>query len=267
MSTEFVTILERRVDRGIGVRNGLLDALTFSSGAVDAISFLGLGKVFTAFMTGNVAFLGMGIARGNGAPRVVSVLASMAGFASGICLATMIVRNSGQPGAETCNQPPALVWPQSTTLALGISLLAHLSFIVIWLATGGRPSDSVIPVLLAVWALAMGMQSAAVRTLNVGGIMTTAATATFIVLVSDWANRIPLTADEHSRLRGVLISLVIGATAGTLLLFHARIYAPVLPFVVTLGVVATAARAFRYRDEEVRRERVASEGRPDAPAA
>ena len=44
----------------IGVRDLLLNGLTFSSGAVDAISFLTLGKGFTAFMTGNIAFLGCG---------------------------------------------------------------------------------------------------------------------------------------------------------------------------------------------------------------
>src|SRR5260370_20711613 len=73
----------------VGVRQWLLDALTVSSGAIDSISFLGLGKVFTAFMTGNVAFLGMGIA-GNPVPPIVSVLASMAGFAVAIYFSTRI---------------------------------------------------------------------------------------------------------------------------------------------------------------------------------
>jgi len=41
------------------VRDRLLYALTVSSGAIDAISFIALGKVFTAFMTGNIAFLGL----------------------------------------------------------------------------------------------------------------------------------------------------------------------------------------------------------------
>ena len=61
MSAEPVRTSVGRVDRQIsyvGVRNWLLNALTVSSGAVDAISFLALGKVFTAFMTGNIAFLG-----------------------------------------------------------------------------------------------------------------------------------------------------------------------------------------------------------------
>jgi len=40
---------------------GLL-VLTAVSGIVDAISFLGLGHVFTANMTGNVAFLAFAVA-------------------------------------------------------------------------------------------------------------------------------------------------------------------------------------------------------------
>ena len=244
-----------RVDRQVNdvkVRNRLLDALTVSSGAVDAVSFLALGKVFTAFVTGNVAFLGMAIASTTGstiygvvAPRAISVLAAMAGFAVGVFLATKIVRQH-VPKDE---QATGIVWPERTTLALGFSLLAHLCFVLIWFATSARPGDNVIPVLLAAWALAMGMQSAAVRQLDVPGIFTTAATATFIFLFGDWAYNRPLTSEEHSRLRGVLVSLAIGATAGGLLLIHAPIYAPVLPFVITIGVVVTAASVFRYRAE------------------
>ena len=248
MSTESVTAPLEKVDRQVShvrVRNWLLAALTVSSGAVDVISFLALGKIFTAFMTGNIAFLGMGIAGHPGALRIVSVLASMAGFAGGVYLATKIVKRSSQSAAHEGAQAAGVVWPRATTFALGISLLPHLCFLVIWFATRGQPGDNLIPVLLAVWALAMGNQSAAVRQLNVGGVFTTAATATFIFLVGDWANNRPLTSEEHSRLRGVLVSLVIGATAGALLLLHAPIFAPLLPLVVTALVVAVAARVFR----------------------
>ena len=259
-----------RVDRQVNdvkVRNKVLDALTVSSGAVDAVSFLALGKVFTAFVTGNVAFLGMAIASTTGSaiygvapPRVIWVLASLAGFAGGIYLGTKIVRSSRQPASHKGEQPNGVVWPDRTTFALGLSLLAHLCFVLIWFATSARPGDNVIPVLLATWALAMGMQSAAVRNLNVGGIFTTAATATFIFLFGAVANGVPLTGDERRRMRGVLVSLAIGATAGGLLLIHAPIYAPVLPFVITIGVVATAAKAFRHDDE-------ASESRGNVPLA
>jgi uncharacterized membrane protein YoaK (UPF0700 family) len=173
----------------------------------------------------------------------------MAGFAAGIYLATKIVRRYEQSAANKNQQPTGVVWPRQTTLALSISLLAHLCFVLIWFATSARPGASVIPVLLATWALAMGMQSAAVRQLDVPGIFTTAATATFIFLFGDWAYNRPLTSEEHGRLRGVLVSLAIGATAGGLLLIHAPIYAPVLPFVITIGVVVTAASVFRYRAE------------------
>src|SRR6188472_4337630 len=102
MSTESITTQAANGEGQINyvdVRNGLLNALTVSSGAVDAISFLALGKVFTAFMTGNFAFLGMAIASTTGlttygvvAPRAVSVLTAIAGFAIGVFIATRIVR-------------------------------------------------------------------------------------------------------------------------------------------------------------------------------
>jgi uncharacterized membrane protein YoaK (UPF0700 family) len=260
MSTESPTTSLGSVDgqkSHAGVRNWLLDGLTLSSGAVDAISFLALGKVFTAFMTGNIAFAGMRVAGSTVAPRIAWLLASMVGYAVGIYLATRIVRRS---------QPTTLVWPRATTVALGVSLLPHLAFAVIWFAIGGRPDDTVIPVLLGVWAMAMGMQSGAVRRLNVGGVFTTAATATFIFLVGDWANRNSLTSDEHNRLRGVLVSLFVGATVGGWLLLHAPVYAPLFPFAVTALVVATAARTFRHGDQ-ARAEGAASEGRSGVRAA
>jgi len=54
---------------------------------------------------------------------------------------------------------------------------------------------------------------------------------------------------ERRWLVGVLVSLFVGATAGGLLLVHARSYAPVLSFVITVAVVATAATLLRERDK------------------
>jgi uncharacterized membrane protein YoaK (UPF0700 family) len=228
MQTEVSTEIQHQAVE-LGVRDLLLNALTVSSGAIDAISFLALGKVFTAFMTGNIAFLGLRVA-GAAAPGAVSILVSMAAFAAGVYLSTRIVKPSEGSG----------LWPRPVTVALGLSLIAHAVFLVVWFASNGQPTVDVAHVLLAAWALAMGMQSAAVRTLHVDGVFTTAATATIIFLVGDIANW-SRTAAERWRLAGVLVSLFVGATAGGLLLVHAPIYAPVLPFVITVAAVATAA--------------------------
>jgi uncharacterized membrane protein YoaK (UPF0700 family) len=47
----------------------LLRLLSLTTGLVDAVSVLGLGKVFTANMTGNVIFLGFALAGTPGSAR------------------------------------------------------------------------------------------------------------------------------------------------------------------------------------------------------
>jgi uncharacterized membrane protein YoaK (UPF0700 family) len=235
MQTEILTEIHHQAVE-LRVRDLLLNALTVSSGAVDAISFLALGKVFSAFMTGNIAFFGLRVAGASNAPGGVAIFASMAAFAMGVYLSTRIVEFPEGSG----------LWPKQVTVALGVSLIAHAVFLAVWFASNGQPSIDVAHVLLGSWALAMGMQSAAVRTLHVEGVFTTAATATIIFLAGDITNW-SATVVERRRFAGVLVSLFVGATAGGLLLVHAHIYAPLLPFVITVVVVATAAIVFRER--------------------
>jgi len=217
------------------VRDLLLQGLTFSTGAVDAICFLQLGKVFTAFMTGNIAFLGLRVANAGG-PEWSAIIAAMATFAVGVYLGTLIVKSkeNGTSG----------VWPRRVTVALGLSLIGHVGFLTLWLASRGQPSTDVATGLICLWGAAMGMQSAAGRSLHVEGVFTTAATATYIFLFGDFTNW-SKSAEERRRLRGVLIALFLGALAGGLLLEHARICAPALPFIATAIVVAVAAVHFR----------------------
>jgi uncharacterized membrane protein YoaK (UPF0700 family) len=187
-------------------------------------------------MTGNIVFFGLRVAGASHAPGGVAIFVSMAAFAAGVYLSTRIVKGSENSG----------IWSQRVTVALGMSLIAHAVFLVVWFASNGQPTVDVAHVLLALWALAMGMQSAAVRTLHVDGVFTTAATATIIFLVGDLTNS-SHTVAERRRLAGVLVSLFLGATAGGLLLVHANIYAPLLPFVITVAAVATAATLLRER--------------------
>jgi uncharacterized membrane protein YoaK (UPF0700 family) len=225
-------------DQAIGprLRDLLLNGLTVSSGAIDAISFLALGKVFSAFMTGNIAFFGLRVAGASHAPGGVAIFVSMAAFAVGVYLTTRIVMASETSGT----------WSRRVTVALGLSLIPHAAFLAVWFASNGQPSNDVAHLLLGLWAIAMGMQSAAVRTLHVDGVFTTAATATIIFLVSDIANW-SATVRERRRLAGVLASLFVGATAGGLLLVHAHLYAPVLPFVMTVLTVTTASIVLREK--------------------
>jgi uncharacterized membrane protein YoaK (UPF0700 family) len=234
MQTELVPKINNEAFE-LKIRDLLLNGLTFSSGAIDAISFLTLGKVFSAFMTGNIAFLGLRLA-GAGGPGWVAIMVAMAAFSVGVYLGTRIVKPKGCEASG--------VWPRRVTVALALSLLGHVGFLILWLAVRGQPSTDIAHCLLGFWGVAMGMQSAAVRSLHVEGVYTTAATATFIFVIGDFVNWSE-SAEERRRLWGVLISLFLGALAGGLLLVHAHIYAPVLPLVATVPVVATAAIAFR----------------------
>ena len=57
----------------------LLVLLTVVTGLVDAVSFISLGRVFVANMTGNVVFLGFALAGAPGLSLAAS-LAALAGF-------------------------------------------------------------------------------------------------------------------------------------------------------------------------------------------
>jgi hypothetical protein len=79
------------------LRNRLLVALSFSAGVVDMIFFLAFGKVFTAFQTGNLVFLGLGVVgsgpQGVVLPDVWRVIVSFLAFAVGV----MVSRESSGP--------------------------------------------------------------------------------------------------------------------------------------------------------------------------
>jgi uncharacterized membrane protein YoaK (UPF0700 family) len=61
-----------------------LFGLTFVTGIVDAVSFLGLGHVFTANMTGNVVFIGFALGGASDLSVLRSVVALLAFMAGGV---------------------------------------------------------------------------------------------------------------------------------------------------------------------------------------
>jgi uncharacterized membrane protein YoaK (UPF0700 family) len=213
------------------LREVLLVALTTSAGAVDAISYLALGKLFSAFQTGNIVFLGFKLA-GAAGPSTLRVIAALAGFALGAFLGARIVAPTAVGGA---------VWPQRVTVALAAGAVAQAVFCIVWLAVDGRPSSGAGDALIAISAVAMGLQTASVFSLGLRAIFTTAATATWTALMGDltsWSR----TRGERHRLAAILVALIGGAVVGTLLLDHARAWAALFPLIMTVAVVAVAAR-------------------------
>jgi len=206
-------------------RDLLLIALTFSSGAIDAISYFGLGKVFSAFMTGNIVFLGFGIANAGG-PNFLPVICALAFFATGAYLGTRITLPLPQNHGA---------WPGRVSATLAVVAVVEAVFLILWMASGAQPTTAMINVLLALFSLAMGLQTAAVRALGVPGVFTTAATFTLLAFAGDFAGSRPKA--EAPRLAGVLAGLIAGAIAGGFLFVHAPSYAPVLPLVTTILVI------------------------------
>jgi uncharacterized membrane protein YoaK (UPF0700 family) len=200
---------------------------------VDAISWLGLGKVFSAFMTGNLVFLGFA-AGGAAGPSLLRLIAATVAFGAGAAAGARIVRT----------RDPKALWPSEVTLALLVGLAFQAAFLVVWLAVSADPADGSGDVLIMLSASAMGVQTAAVFSLGVRADFTTAATATLAVLMGDLAGwKQP--SGERARLVGTLAALVAGAITGAALVTQASNWAPVFPLALTAAMLATALAHLR----------------------
>jgi uncharacterized membrane protein YoaK (UPF0700 family) len=206
---------------------------------VDAISFLGLGRVFTANMTGNLVLLGLAAGSASGA-EVLRSAVSLAAFVAGVFATARIAHRDATQHS----------WPPGVRVVLGCELLAQCVFLGGWLAASGRPDAALEVGLVALSALAMGLQSGAVRALGVGGVSTTYITGMLTGLIGQVAGT-PGSGHDKARRSLVLVALTVGAACSGLLVVHARRLAPILPAAVTLVVTVTA---------------VYVSGNPEAPA-
>jgi uncharacterized membrane protein YoaK (UPF0700 family) len=217
----------------IGIRDVALMALTISSGCVDAISYIVLGKVFTAFMTGNIVFLGLHTSHA-AEFEVFRIVRSLVSFSIGILVFRLIAKSF----RDSARRRP--VWTREVTATLVIMVIAQAGFLIVWLEAGGLPSGRVSNILVTLWAFAMGLQTGAVLSLGLPGVLTTAATGTVVALIASIAQW-PHPASDWRRLLGVVVCLFAGALLGGLLLIYARLYAPVLPLAGTTLALAIAA--------------------------
>lgn len=208
---------------------GLLLALTFSTGIVDAVSFLGLDRVFTGNATGNVLLLGMA-ATGSGLPVLRPAVALVA-FASGAVLAGRVLRSA--PAA----------WTRRTTALF--SLVGALVLLCSGLWWWWEERQGVVAVVVtALLGLAMGAQAATARRLAVADLTTVVVTMTLTGLAAESppggrTNR------RWRRRAGAVTLLGAGAATGALALRVHPGLALLLSAAVVLAVAATGAAARR----------------------
>jgi uncharacterized membrane protein YoaK (UPF0700 family) len=177
--------------------------LTLTTGVIDAASYLGLGHVFTANMTGNIVLLGFGIAGGSGLP-VVAPLVSLAAFLVGASL-------GGRMGIALPSGTRH--FSRAMLIEIGVLLLAAMLALVVDI-TPDRLSGDLVIVLLA---FGMGVRNATVRRLKVADLTTTVLTMTLTGLAAD--SPLGGGAGEGSRRRTVaVLAMLVGAIAGALLL-------------------------------------------------
>ncbi|MBU4465397.1 MAG: DUF1275 domain-containing protein [Actinobacteria bacterium] len=144
-------------------------ALTFTTGIVDAIGYLGLDKVFTANMTGNVVILGMALAGAPGLPIVGPVIALFA-FLLGAALGGRLMKGSrpGWSGHSTT----------AFTIAGGLVLVLGIGCLFVVPAQNSPWAYSITGILGA----AMGLQAGAARKLAVADVTTVVVTSTIVGL-------------------------------------------------------------------------------------
>ena len=178
--------------------------LTLTTGLVDAVSYLGLGRVFTANMTGNIVLLGFGIAGGAGLP-VVAPLVSLGAFLTGAAAAGMLARR------KAAAHPGDL----ARALAIEVSLIgvAVIAAVALDIRASALSGDAMVALL----ALAMGVRNATVRRIGVPDLTTTVLTLTLTGLAAES----PLVGGSGKgsiRRVAAVLAMLAGAVAGALLL-------------------------------------------------
>jgi len=195
--------------------------LTLLTGVVDAASYVGMGHVFVANMTGNVVFLGFALAGARGlsvASSLVALGAFLVGARAGGAIAEGLAAHRGRllrasTAVQACLIAAALV----LALAASSPLPAGLRYGV-----------------TALLAIAMGTQNSAVARLAVPELTTTVLTKTLTSLAAE-----PRSA-RHLQARRVtaVAAMLLGALVGALLVLEASIAAALA---VALALAATVA--------------------------
>src|ERR1700719_2083398 len=212
--------------------------MTAVTGLVDAVSFLSLGRVFTANMTGNVVILAFATARVPG----LSIAYSLTALLSFLVGAIFGGRIMDRAGADSQIRFAA------QALVLEVLFLSLASFCSI-----GYRSDllkhSFQPfVLIALTALAMGTRNAGVRKLAIPDLTTTVLTLTITGIGADSSIANGNNPRLARRVQSV-VAMFLGAALGAVIIRYSISAALWLGTAISALCSAALFRALRTPDE------------------
>ncbi|MFF9121788.1 YoaK family protein [Streptomyces sp. NPDC014889] len=201
----------------------VLLGLTVVSGLIDAVSYLGLGHVFTANMTGNVVVLGFAAA---GAPgfSVSHTATSLVCFLVGATVGGRVALRYGTGSRRT--------WARVTLAAEAVLVAASAA--VAFAAPG---TEAMVYSVIALTAFAMGLRNATVVKLNVPDLTTTVLTRTLTGLAAD-SRAGGGTGRRSPRRTASVIAMLAGAVLGAWLVVHHDLGIPLLLAAAMAGILA-----------------------------
>ncbi|MFG2590020.1 YoaK family protein [Streptomyces sp. NPDC048438] len=208
--------------------------LTVLTGLVDAFSYLLLGHVFVANMTGNVVFMGFALAGAAGFSTLASIVALVSFGAGALAGGVTVHRARAHRGRQL--QHALLVETVFVTAAM-----------IVTLVSGGPYTGGVRFTLIVLLALGLGVQNAAVRAFAVPDLTTTVLTRTLTGAVADSR----FAKGPGSRAGRRLLSaaaLLAGAFIGALVLLNGHPTLPLVLAVVLLAVLSTVATLLARTD-------------------
>jgi uncharacterized membrane protein YoaK (UPF0700 family) len=201
----------------------MLVALTVLAGIVDAASILRLGGVFVATVTGNIVFVGLGIA-GAREFAIGACLFAIGGFVLGALLGATVIRRGPQHRGRVMRD----------VLHVKLALAAVTTAIAI--AAGNYPDAPLRDAMVVLLAMSMGDQLAAIRYLKVPDLVTAVLTLTVTGVVAD---RRQLGWSHPAMLRRftAVIAFAVGAVSGGALVLYVSLGAALaLGLAIIVGV-------------------------------
>lgn len=190
------------IDERDGPLPAMLVALTMLAGVVDATSILALDHVFVAAVTGNIVFIGLGLAGAAGF-SVLSSGVALAGFVVGVFPGARLCRlSTGHRGRAVRN-----------VVALKAALAVPVTVIVVLAGESLHPAVRLT--VTALLAMSMGAQLALIRYLKVPDLLTAVMTLTTVGVLTERAGG---RHDPTLIRRGLaLLAFVVGVLAGGVL--------------------------------------------------